>query len=147
MRKGQKSADNFTIGELSRQTSVNVETIRYYERIRLMPRPPRTAGGHRAYGTDHLQTLTFIRRSRELGFRLEDIRALLALRGPQARCMNVKAIASRHLEVVRRRMHDLAELETSLSAMVERCTGDARPECPVLDMLEAGNTLDPRASA
>ena len=147
MRKGRKDVDNFTIGNLSRHTGVNVETIRYYERIRLMPRPPRTAGGHRAYGTDHLQTLTFIRRSRELGFRLDDIRALLALRGPQACCLDVKAIADRHLEIVRTRMRDLADLESSLAAMVDRCAGDRRPECAVLEVLETDSVVERKPSA
>src|SRR4029079_18839401 len=92
--------DCFTGGELSRRTGGNVETIRYYERIGLMPHPPRTLGGHRAYTHDGLRTLAFIRRSRELGFGLDDVRALLSLRAAAPCCMDVKPIAARHLEVV-----------------------------------------------
>ena len=114
MGKRQSRDDFFTSGELSRRTGVNVETIRYYERIGLMPHPPRTQGGHRAYTHDGLRTLAFIRRSRELGFGLDDVRALLSLRAAAPCCMDVKPIAARHLEVVRRKLRDLVELETIL---------------------------------
>jgi MerR family mercuric resistance operon transcriptional regulator len=144
----KKSDDGgFTIGELSRRTGVNVETIRYYERIRLLPRPPRTRGGHRAYGTDGLKTLSFIRRARELGFGLDNIRALLALRASRGCCSDVKEIAERHLDVVRTKMRDLVELEKALSALVARCPGDQTTECPVLDVLEIGRPDEPRVSA
>ena len=72
-----------SIGELSRLTGVNIETIRYYERINMMPHPPRTASGRRVYGEVETRTLSFIRRSRELGFTLDEIRALLALSAEQ----------------------------------------------------------------
>jgi MerR family mercuric resistance operon transcriptional regulator len=68
-----------TIGPLSEKTGCNIETIRYYERIGMMPKPPRTAGGHRVYREEHLKRLTFIRRSRELGFTLDQVRNLLLL--------------------------------------------------------------------
>ena len=75
-------AENISIGELSKQSGVNIETIRYYERIKMLPAPPRTASGRRLYGPAERRTLAFIRRSRDLGFTLEEIRALLALGGP-----------------------------------------------------------------
>jgi MerR family mercuric resistance operon transcriptional regulator len=68
----------FSIGELSKHSGVNIETIRYYERIKMLPAPPRTANGRRVYGPTEKRTLAFIRRSRDLGFTLEEIRALLA---------------------------------------------------------------------
>ena len=74
-----RSAATLSIGELSRRAGVNIETIRYYERIKILPAPPRTTGGRRAYGPAETRSLTFIRRSRELGFSLDEIRALLAL--------------------------------------------------------------------
>jgi MerR family mercuric resistance operon transcriptional regulator len=126
----------FTIGELARLTDVGIETIRYYERIGLMPRPPRTDGGRRAFGASSVNTLNFIRRCRELGFRLDDVRALLALRGAQPCCTDVKSIASRHLETVRAKLRDLAEMEANLAGLVARCSGDATSECPVLDALD-----------
>ena|SRR5688572_13163482 len=76
-------ADDLPIGRLSRLTGVNIETIRYYERIKMLPAPPRTASGRRVYDSTHLRILAFIRRSRELGFSLDEIRALIRLGGPE----------------------------------------------------------------
>ncbi len=134
----------FAIGELARVTGVSIETIRYYERIRLMPRPPRTGGGRRAFGADSLATLNFIRRCRELGFSLDDVRALLGLRQAQPCCSNVRSIASRHLEMVRGKLRDLSEMETSLAKLVAQCGGDAAAECPVLDALDVGAVEEAR---
>ena len=125
-----------SIGELSGRAGVKVETIRYYERIKLMPRPSRSPGGHRLYATDDLHTLAFIKRSRDLGFGLEDIRALLALRRTRGCCADVKSIADRHLLDVQAKMRVLTELEKVLSAMVARCPGDETKDCPVLDILD-----------
>jgi MerR family mercuric resistance operon transcriptional regulator len=84
-----------TIGRLADAAGVNLETIRYYERIKLMPRPGRTRGGHRVYEAEHIRRLVFIRRARELGFGIGDIRALLALAEPKRiSCDKVRAIAS-----------------------------------------------------
>ena len=139
MNKPKNGADDrFAIGELSRRTGVGVEAIRYYERIALMPRPPRTQGGRLAHRTENLRILSFIKRSRELGFRLEDIRALLALRASKGCCVDVKAISERHLDVVRTKMRGLMELEKALTAIVARCPGDDSPNCPVLDVLDLG---------
>jgi MerR family mercuric resistance operon transcriptional regulator len=136
VREKRFEEERFTIGEMARCTGVSIETIRYYERIALMPRPPRTSGGHRAYGADSLRTLAFIKRARELGFRLEDIRALLALRETQGCCIDVKAIAGRHLDVVRTKIRDLVEMEKLLAATVARCPGDRSTDCPVLEILD-----------
>ena len=76
-------AKKMPIGELSRVTGVNIETIRYYERVKMLPAPPRTASGRRVYGSNEARLLAFIRRSRELGFSLDEIRALLRLGGPE----------------------------------------------------------------
>lgn len=125
-----------TIGRLAAATGVNLETVRYYERIGLMPRPARTASGHRAYEQAHVRRLAFIRRARELGFSIEQIRALLALAEPsRASCAEVKEIAQMHLGEVRAKLADLAKLESILSATIAQCLGDPAPSCPVLDML------------
>ena len=88
-------AENLAIGQLSRLSGVNIETVRYYERIKMLPPPPRTASGRRVYDSTHVRTLAFIRRSRELGFSLEEIRALMRLGGPEkATCRDVRAIAA-----------------------------------------------------
>ena len=125
------------IGTLSKRTAVKIETIRYYERIKLFPAPPRTDGGRRRYDATHLRTLAFIRRSRELGFSVKDIRALLRLGGPEsARCREVRDIAADHLREIRAKIADLRKLERLLSKTVSQCTGATAPKCPVLDILD-----------
>lgn len=126
-----------TIGNLSELTGVNIETIRYYERIKMFPAPPRTAGGRRVYDATHLRILAFIRRSRELGFSLDQVRALIRLGGPaKASCREVREIASHHLDEIRAKIADLRKLERLLAKTVARCTGTTAPECPVLDVLD-----------
>lgn len=126
----------YGIGMLSKRTGVNIETIRYYERIGLMPRPPRTSGGHRVYDRTHLKRLGFIRRSRELGFSLEEIRALLGLvDGGDYTCAQIREVAVTHLAEIRQKIADLRRLERSLRDMADRCTGDEVPECPVIEVL------------
>jgi MerR family mercuric resistance operon transcriptional regulator len=129
----------FTIGQLAAKTGVHLETIRYYERIGLMPAPGRTQGGHRVFDESHRRRLTFIRRGRELGFGIEAIRALLALAEPGRRsCDDVQAVAGAHLKEVGAKIADLARLETILAQTVSRCEGHlSAPSCPVLEMLEA----------
>lgn len=130
---------SFTIGQLSRRTGVKVETIRYFERVGLIAAPPRTEGGHRVYGDNHLRALGFIRRARELDFSPDEVRGILALGGPgAASCREVQEIAARHLETVRGKMADLARLEALLATTIERCSGDAVPQCAVMDMIEEG---------
>ena len=136
-----------TIGKLSRLSGVSIETIRYYERIGLMPRPPRTQNGRRSYGPGSLGTLAFIRRCRELGFSLDDIRALLALRASERRCADVKTIAARHLDAVRTKLQGLREMELSLTGLVAICPGDTSTECPVLDALDTPSCESRRTSA
>ena len=130
-------AEALTIGNLSELTGVNIETIRYYERIKMFPAPPRTAGGRRIYDATHLRILAFIRRSRELGFSLDQVRALIRLGGPaKASCREVREIASHHLDEIRAKIADLRKLERLLAKTVARCTGTTAPECPVLDVLD-----------
>lgn len=123
------------IGELSRRTGVNVETIRYFERIGIVAKPPRTSGGRRIYGADHVRALGFIRRARELGFTPGDVRAMLSLGPAQASCSDARAIASHHLEVVRAKMADLAQIERLLAMTIGRCEGEGAASCAVIDML------------
>lgn len=127
----------FPIGELSRCSGVNIETIRYYERIKLMSPPPRAANGRRVYDFSDLRMLVFIRRSRELGFSLDEIRTLLRLGGPErATCREVRGVAAHHLEDVRSKLRDLQKLERVLAATVSRCSGRTVPDCPVLEILD-----------
>ena len=125
-----------TIGPLSRQTGCHIETIRYYERIGIMPPPPRTEGGHRLYREEHLKRLTFIRRSRELGFTLEDVRNLLSLvDGDDFTCDEVKTMTLEHAGDVRRKIADLRKMERVLKDMVSQCDRGDVPDCPVIDAL------------
>ena len=130
-------AEHIPIGELSRLSGVNIETIRYYERIKMLPAPPRTASGRRVYGSHEARILGFIRRSRELGFSLDQIRALLRLGGPEkASCREVREIAAHHLEDMRAKLSDLKKLERLLARTVARCSAKMAPNCPVLDILD-----------
>src|SRR6266849_1837151 len=126
-----------SIGELSRRTGVNIETIRYYERIKMLPAPPRTASGRRVYGPAERRTLAFIRRARELGFTLDEIRALLALsaRGARDSCAEVRELAAAHLGEIRAKIIDLKAMEHILADAVRRCDAGEAPGCPVLDAL------------
>jgi MerR family transcriptional regulator, mercuric resistance operon regulatory protein len=129
--------DGIPIGELSRLTGVNIETIRYYEKIKMLRPPPRTEGGRRVYGPTETRLLAFIRRGRELGFGLDDIRALLALGAPgKASCADVREIAAHHLGDIRSKIDDLKKLEGLLAKTIARCSGSRVPDCPVLDILD-----------
>lgn len=131
----------FPIGSLSRRSGVNIETIRYYERVKMLAPPPRTASGRRVYDVTDLRIVVFIRRGRELGFSLDEIGTLLRLGGPgKASCREVRAIAVRHLENIRAKLSDLKKLELLLSKTVARCSGRVAPECPVLDILDIQRT-------
>lgn len=128
---------SLSIGELARRTGVNIETIRYFEKVALLDTPGRTAGGHRVYTELHERVLRFVKRARELGLTPKEVRAILNLGGPaNACCDEVREIALEHLEQVRSKIADLAKIELLLAATVERCSGGHVPECPVIDMLE-----------
>jgi MerR family mercuric resistance operon transcriptional regulator len=130
-------AETLPIGQLSHLSGVNIETIRYYERIKMVPSPPRTASGRRLYDETHIRLLAFIRRSRELGFSLDEIRALIRLGGPEkATCREVREIAAHHLDDIRAKINDLRKLERLLAKTVVQCSGQTVPDCPVLDILD-----------
>ena len=117
-------------------TGCNLETIRYYENIGVMPEPPRTSKNYRAYDEGHVGRLRFIMRSRELGFTLEEVRDLLALvDGGAQTCGEVQGLANTHLASVRAKIADLRRIERVLSTTVAQCTGDDVPDCPVIDAL------------
>ncbi len=133
-----QTTERFSIGALSKRTGVIIETIRYYERIGILPKPPRTEGGHRVYDQHHLKRLTFIRRSRELGFSLEDVRALLNLvDGGDYTCAEVKSITLDHANTIRRKVADLRRMERVLKDMASQCDGGDVPECPIVETLSS----------
>jgi MerR family mercuric resistance operon transcriptional regulator len=129
----------FGIGTLAKRAGVKIETIRYYEQSELMPDPPRTEGGHRLYTGDHLKRLVFIRRCRELGFTMEEVRDLLKLvDGGGYTCGEVQAITLERAASVRRKIKDLRRLERTLTRIASTCEGGTVPACPIIDAL-----LDP----
>src|SRR5438477_6213525 len=137
MRSVEPQNPALSIGELSRQTGVNIETIRYYERVKVLPAPPRTMRGRRRYGPAETRTLAFIRRSRELGFTLDEIRALLALsaKNGQGACTEARELAAAHLGEVKAKIADLRAMERVLADTVRRCDAGEAPGCPLIETL------------
>ncbi len=125
-----------TRGELAKRTGCNIETVRYYEKIGLLPDPPRTQRGYRIYDENHEQTLRFIVRARELGFSGKEVRSLLNLvDGGHYTCGEIRDKTLAHLDVVRGRIADLLKLEKTLSKTVAACEGGDAASCPVVDAL------------
>lgn len=124
------------IGMLSKATGTHIETIRYYERIGLLPPPARTDAGYRSYADAHRSRLQFIRHSRDLGFTIEEIRSLLDLSDhPSRDCHEADQIASRHLAEVEKKIAQLDMLRTELSRIVGQCRGGVAADCRVIDAL------------
>jgi len=124
------------IGELGKLTGTKVETIRYYERIGLLAAPQRTAGNYRAYGAEHLNRLSFIRRSRDLGFSLDQVRALLDLSDDRDRpCEAIDTLAKAHLAEVDRKIADLRALRRELNNMITQCHCGTVADCRIIEAL------------
>jgi len=122
--------------ELARRTGSNLETVRYYDKAGLLPAPPRTAGGYRSYDTTHERRLCFVLRARELGFSLDEIRALLRLVDERDRpCAEARAVAATHLQDVRAKIADLKRMERVLKDVVAQCGDGTLPECPLIETL------------
>lgn len=125
-----------TIGDLARATGTKVETIRYYERIGLLMAPARTGGNYRAYEASHLDRLSFIRRARDLGFSIEQVRTLLDLSDQKQRsCEAVDAIAREHLAEVERKIADLVALRRELRELISHCRQGTIAECRIVEAL------------
>ena len=129
-------AEAFPIGVLSRQSGVNIETVRYYERVGLLPKPARSRGGYRLYQPGDVERLGFIRRARDLGFSLDEVRRLLDLADQKSRsCRRVHDIAVEHLAEVQAKIADLRRMERVLGTMVRACAQGTLPDCPLLEAL------------
>jgi DNA-binding transcriptional MerR regulator len=131
------------IGALARQTGTNAPTIRYYEEIGLLPSAGRQAGNQRVYGEADVKSLTFIRRCREFGFSIEQVRSLLALlQNPASSCTDARDLAETHLVTVRAKLAELKALERSIAAFVvscdASCAGGPGPDCVIIDDLSKG---------
>ena len=128
------------IGELSRRSNVNIETIRYYERDGVIPAPPRTAGGQRVYDDTYTMRLNFVRRCRALGFGLDQIKDMLHMVDDNAvTCDQIRHMAQSHLLDVRSKITDLQKMETVLDQTISLCQGGKDPDCPIIEALFSKN--------
>lgn len=131
---GTPPSGRLMIGALAARTGVGIETIRYYEKAGLLAAPARTSGNYRIYAPGDAARLGFIRRTRDLGFSLDEIRALIDLSGKRDRdCGEVDAVATRHLEQVDRKIADLVALRERLAAAITRCPGGPVADCAILE--------------
>ena len=127
------------IGQAARHSGLSAKMIRYYESIGLLRPAGRSDSGYRRYGEQHLHVLAFIKRSRDLGFSLEEVGKLLALWQDRERASaDVKALALAHVDELNRKIAELSALRDTLSDLVQHCQGDHRPDCPILRDLESG---------
>lgn len=130
------SSAHLSIGDMSRATGTKVETIRFYEKNGLLPQPGRTQGNYRAYEPAHLNRLSFIRRARDLGFSLDQVRALLTLSDDRSQsCAAVDVIARGHRDEVERKIKDLQSLKTVLDQVIESCHCNIVADCAIIESL------------
>ncbi len=124
---------NLNIGDAAKRTGVSAKMIRHYEAIGLISPPARSESGYRVYGSEDVQTLTFIRRARDLGFSLADIAELLSLwRDRNRASKEVKSLALAHIEDLRKKASELAAMAETLQHLADSCDGNDRPDCPIL---------------
>lgn len=131
--------EDMKIGEVARQAGLPAKTIRFYEEVGLIPPPRRAANGYRIYEERSVHLLRFIARARSLGFPLEDVHDLVDLWQDQDRSSaDVKRLARDHIAAIDEKLTELRDMRRTLSALVERCHGDDRPDCPILEELAHG---------
>ena len=130
------------IGTAARHSGVPAKTIRYYESVGLIQPADRTAAGYRVYGREDVETLRFVQRARSLGFSVEEVGSLLTLWRDRSRSSaEVKALARHRVADIDRKIAELTEMRATLIHLMERCHGDSRPECPILQGLAGTPTL------
>jgi len=144
--------NHLKIGALAKQTGTNAPTIRYYEEIGLLRSAGRQAGNQRVYSDADVKSLTFIRRCREFGFSIDQVRSLVALmQDPASSCVDARDLAQEHLVAVRKKLAELKALERSIAGFVSgceaSCAGGAGPDCVIFDDLSKGRTEAPSTSA
>ncbi|MDI9780752.1 MULTISPECIES: Cu(I)-responsive transcriptional regulator [Pseudomonas] len=127
------------IGQAARRSGLSTKMIRYYESIGLLKPATRSDSGYRVYQAEDLHSLAFIKRSRDLGFSLEEVGKLLTLWQDRGRASaDVKALAMQHIDELNRRIEELVSLRDTLGDLVAHCQGDDRPDCPILKDLANG---------
>ena len=128
------------IGAVAKATGIPAKTIRFYESVGLLEAPARSDGNYRVYGERDIATLRFVQRARGLGFSIKEAESLVALwRDRQRASADVQALASTHLEAIERKLRELQGMRDTLHHLIERCHGDARPDCPIIDELATGH--------
>ncbi len=135
-----QSAESFTIGQVAKAAGIGVETVRFYERRGLLAEPSRRSSGYRSYGPSAIARLQFIRRAKDLGFTLSEIKALLALRrDPTSTAADVRSQALAKIEDVDARIRSLQDIRSALERLVSECRGQGPlSECPIVDAMEHG---------
>ena len=135
-----RNPDSLTIGKVADQGGVKVQTIRYYERRGLLPKPARTAAGYRTYSDDAVRRLRFIRQAQALGFSLSEIEELLSLRVRSGTtCGDIRKRARQKITMVNDKIEELQRIKDALSRLAKACTGQGpTAECPILEALERG---------
>jgi MerR family mercuric resistance operon transcriptional regulator len=137
--------DEMTRGEVAEKAGVNPETLRYYERKELIPTPRRSDEGFRLHDDSYVDRLRFIRRAKDLGFTLAEIKGLLDLRvDDEATCRDVQAQAEEKLDDVKEKIHDLQRIRDALTQLAAACEGGGGPtsDCPILEAMADGEALD-----
>ena len=125
-----------TIGEVASLSGLSVKMIRRYEEEGIIPKAKRSSGGYRLYRESDAHALAFVKRARELGFSMKDIKELLGLWSNKKRSSgNVKKIAAKHQQALRRKLEEINSVLITLDSLVDRCHGDERPDCPILEDL------------
>ena len=129
--------ETLTIGRIASRAGIGVETVRFYERQALIDAPPRSAAGYRQYPENTIQRLRFIRRAKELGFSLKEIKELLVLHGdPNSTCSDIRQRAEKKLDDIHGRIHDLKKMRAALELLLAGCSSDATSaQCPILQAL------------
>lgn len=134
--RGTTNTRGYAIGEMSQLTGVNIEAIRYYERIAILPKPDRTGGGNRQYNHNQLKRLSFVKKCRDLDFSLDEIRALLEMVDcKDFSCGDVHQLTVSHLATIKTKLNNLLRLEKTLSKMTSECNKCDVPECPIIESL------------
>lgn len=125
---------NLTIGKLAESATVNIETIRYYQRLGLLAVPEKPSGGHRRYGPEVAKRVRFIRRAQALGFTLEEVGGLLRLDAANA-CAETRELASQKLMLIEKKLGDLRTMREGLAALVAKCDTGGDRACPIIEVL------------
>ncbi len=132
---------NLTTGQLAKETGVNIETIRYYERRGLIPEPPRRVSGYREFPPEYIERIRFIKRAQALGFTLKEISELLAVADGNPACKDIRKFAEDKVKDIEARIHDLQKIKSVLKDLIEKCLGKRKiSECPIIESLSQKKT-------